>query len=91
MAGALLALGEGRLGAEDISARLAVGSSSPPGAGGVWRGYNVAPAKGLVLQTVHYPPSVDDPGTWLYPELPHDSWGRLTARVPGESTDEDGG
>ncbi|GBF88550.1 tRNA pseudouridine synthase A [Raphidocelis subcapitata] len=91
MTGVLLALGEGRLGPDYISERLAVGASRPPGAGGAWRGYNVAPGKGLLLHTVHYPPEVDDPNTWLYPSLPHDEWGRLLARAPGESTDEDGG
>jgi len=51
----------------------------------------VAPAKGLCLFRVHYPPQVDDPSALLYPELPHDEWGRLLMRVPGESTEEEEG
>ncbi|KAF8066244.1 truA1 [Scenedesmus sp. PABB004] len=96
MAGALLALGEGRLGLDAIAARLALGAASPPGAGGVWRGYNVAPAKGLCLVRVEYPPAVDDPGALLYPERPHDAHGRLLHRAragaggsAGGSTDAD--
>jgi hypothetical protein len=58
------------------------------GSGGGWRGYNVAPAKGLCLCTVHYPPEVDDPAALLYPHLLHDEWGRLLGRIPGESSDE---
>lgn len=33
----------------------------PAGQGGRYRGYNVAPAKGLCLQHVFYDPRVDDP------------------------------
>lgn len=52
MVGALLALGEGALELQDIRARLEVGAREVPGRGGQWRGYNVAPAKGLVLHEV---------------------------------------
>ncbi|KAF6258703.1 pseudouridine synthase [Scenedesmus sp. NREL 46B-D3] len=80
MTGALLALAEGRITQRDIAARLEVGSNQPPGAGGFWRGYNVAPAKGLQLFEVQYPPGVDDPATLLYPDLPHDDelWNALS-------------
>jgi hypothetical protein len=56
------------------------------GAGGFWRGYNVAPAKGLQLFEVEYPTAVDDPTTLLYPDLPHDEFGRVTAYIPGASS-----
>lgn len=59
------------------------------GAGGAWRGYNVAPAKGLQLFEVEYPAQVDDHSTLLYPELPHDSFGRLLMRIPGASSSVD--
>jgi hypothetical protein len=136
MVGALVAVGQGKMGLEDISARLEVGSSQvpgeacrrrpgapalqqrqtsvqprpeprtpppgarpplcpplppPAGAGGAWRGYNVAPAKGLCLHKVHYPAAVDAPNALLYPDLPHDEWGRLVVRLPGQTSDEDGG
>uniref|UniRef100_A0A383VMC2 tRNA pseudouridine synthase n=1 Tax=Tetradesmus obliquus TaxID=3088 RepID=A0A383VMC2_TETOB len=90
MMGALLALGEGRIALQDIASRLAVGNTQPPGAGGFWRGYNVAPAKGLQLFEVQYPPAVDDPSALLYPDLPHDEFGRVTGYIPGASSiDED--
>lgn len=60
------------------------------GAGGAWRGYNVVPAKGLCLVKVHYPPEADDPGSFLYPDLPHDEYGRLLVRIPGGTSDEEG-
>lgn len=61
-----------------------------PGAGGLWRGYNVAAAKGLQLFVVEYPAAVDDPKHLLYPDLPHDEHGRLLMRIPGASSlDED--
>lgn len=56
------------------------------GAGGVWRGYNVAPAKGLQLYEITYPAGADDPSTLLYPELHHDEYGRLLSRIPGASS-----
>ncbi len=52
LVGALVAVGQGRLPLGDITKRLEVGSSIAPGEGGLWRGYNVAPAKGLVLHQV---------------------------------------
>lgn len=81
MTGALLAVGLGRMSADDVAARLALGSSQLPGAGGAWRGYNVAPAKGLLLQGVQYPAGVDDAAALLYPGMPHDEWGRLLLRA----------
>ncbi|WIA34191.1 hypothetical protein OEZ86_012549 [Tetradesmus obliquus] len=90
MTGALLALGEGRIALQEIASRLEVGNTQPPGAGGFWRGYNVAPAKGLQLFEVQYPPAVDDPSALLYPDLPHDEFGRVTGYIPGASSiDED--
>ena len=56
------------------------------GAGGIWRGYNVAPAKGLQLFQIEYPAAVDDPSTLLYPDLEHDEFGRLLSRIPGASS-----
>jgi hypothetical protein len=56
------------------------------GAGGFWRGYNVAPAKGLQLFEVEYPPAVDDPTVLLYPDLPHDEFNRVTGYIPGASS-----
>jgi tRNA pseudouridine38-40 synthase len=91
MTGALLAVGEGKLGLDAIAERLAAGNSRPPGAGGAWRGYNVAPAKGLCLRCVQYPPEVDDPNAWLYPDLPHDEWGRLVTQALGGSGADSGG
>ncbi|KAI8477440.1 MAG: pseudouridine synthase [Monoraphidium minutum] len=89
MVGVLLAVGEGKLGLDFIHERLEVGRSQPPGAGGAWRGYNVAPAKGLCLVRVFYPPEVDDPSALLHPALPHDEHGRLAAGAQGASGDED--
>ena len=45
MAGALLAVGSGRLEPEAISQNLELGSKSPPGRGGVSRGWKVVEAK----------------------------------------------
>lgn len=59
------------------------------GKGGQHRGYDVAPAKGLFLHEVHYPPCVDDPTVWLYPHLPHDEYGRLMGGVPGRTPDDE--
>jgi tRNA U38,U39,U40 pseudouridine synthase TruA len=83
LAGSLVAVGQGRLPLDNIALRLELGDSCAPGEGGVWRGYNVAPAKGLVLQQVEYPAEVDDPGVWLYPELPHNEWGQCLVRTLG--------
>lgn len=55
---------------------------------GTYRGYNVAPAKGLMLYEVRYPAAVDDPTALLYPDLPHDEHGRLLARIPDELVDD---
>ncbi len=65
---------------------LLLSTTTFAGAGGVWRGYNVAPAKGLQLYHVQYPAGVDDPSTLLYPDLEHDEFGRLLARIPGASS-----
>lgn len=56
----------------------------PAGEDGSYRGYNVAPSRGLCLVHVAYPPEVDDPQTLLYPGQPHDEFGRLLAHVPEE-------
>lgn len=42
-----------------------------------------------MLYKVHYPLAVDDPSALLYPDLPHDEWGRLTGHAPGESSIEE--
>lgn len=63
-----------------------MGTAVPAGAGGAWRGYNVAPAKGLQLFQIQYPAGVDDPNTLLYPDLEHDEFGRLLSRIPGASS-----
>eukprot|EP00775_Hariotina_reticulata_P010074 gene10074-10229_t len=89
MTGAVLAVAEGRMELQDITRRLEVGSSEAPGAGGAWRGYNVAPAKGLQLFEVEYPAGVDDHGSLLYPDLPHDGFGRLLMRIPGANSSLD--
>jgi hypothetical protein len=60
-----------------------------PGAGGINRGYKVALAKGLQLFSVQYPPGVDDPTTLLYPDEPHDEFGRLLAFMPSGFSEED--
>lgn len=86
MTGLLLAVGEGKMGPEHIRQLLEIGNSQPPGAGGAWRGYNVAPAKGLQLFEIRYPAGVDDPSTLLYPGLEHDGYGRLLSRIPGSSS-----
>ena len=46
-----------------------------------------------ILLQVQYPPEVDDPSQFLYPELPHDDYGRLLVQIPdaGASTDEESG
>lgn len=62
---------------------------APAGQGGQHRGYDVAPAKGLFMHAVHYPPEVDDPTKLLYPALPHDEWGRLLGGVPGRTMDDE--
>lgn len=82
MAGVLVAVGQGRMSLEEVQRRLDIGSSQLPGAGGVWRGYNTAPAKGLFLHQVDYPAGVDDPNTLLYPEYSHDQYGRLNYWLP---------
>ncbi|PNH09854.1 tRNA pseudouridine synthase A 1 [Tetrabaena socialis] len=89
IAGVLVAIGEGRLPVAALSGMLAMGANAPPGLNGKWRGYNVAPAKGLCLHQVHYDPRVDDPTALLYPELPHDEHGRLLGAVPGARSDEE--
>jgi hypothetical protein len=81
MVGVLLAVGAGALHRTDLEQLLALGSTAQPGSGGGWRGWNVAPARGLTLASVEYPEGVDDPGTRLYPDLPHDEHGRLLLRA----------
>ena len=41
-----------------------------------FRGWDVAPAKGLFLMHCAYPPH-EDPDTLMYPHLPHDEHGRV--------------
>ena len=52
-------------------------SSVTSGAGGKYRGYKVASAKGLFLHHVEYIAGVDDPSQLLYPDMAHDQYGRL--------------
>lgn len=47
------------------------------GGSGKARGYKVAPPEGLFLHHVTYMPGIDDPSTLLYPDTPHDEYGRL--------------
>lgn len=67
-----------------------IGGCRLAGAGGYWRGYNVAPAKGLQLYQITYPAAVDNPDQLLYPEFQHDEYGRLLVQIPGDtSVDEE--
>lgn len=75
MVGALLAVGVGRMSVADIAHKLELGSSVPACNKGQCRGYEVAPAKGLMLMHVEYPPH-DNPDCLLYPQLEHDEFGR---------------
>lgn len=50
-------------------------SRAPPTGSAGTRGWDVAEARGLVLQRVFLPPL--DPARLLYPDLPHDSFGRV--------------
>lgn len=79
MAGALLAVGNGRLARERIGAALAEGSGGAAEEG-AYRGWAAAAAHGLTLQKVFYPPH-HDPHQPMFPDLPHDEHGRL-AHVP---------
>lgn len=89
ISGLLVAVGEGRLPPAAVSRMLEVGDNAPPGQGGRYRGYNVAPAKGLCLQHVFYDPRVDDPSVLLYPGLQHDEYGRLLEAIPDARSDEE--
>jgi hypothetical protein len=90
MLGALMAVGRGALGEGDLAAKLALGGAQPPGAGGAWRGYQVAPAKGLRLVHVRYPPGADDPSRLLHPDRPHDARGRVCGPARGGGGDDEG-
>ncbi|KAG2443369.1 hypothetical protein HXX76_001730 [Chlamydomonas incerta] len=82
IAGVLVAVGERKLPPSIVSEMLEVGNNAPPGRHGTYRGYNVAPARGLTLHEVQYDPRVDDPTVLLYPELRHDEFGRLLESIP---------
>ena len=84
MVGALIALGQGRVDAAFIKERLSLGSSQSPGKGGITRGYTIAEAKGLMLDSVTFLPNSFDPNTLLYPDRTHDDYGRLV-EVSGPS------
>jgi tRNA pseudouridine38-40 synthase len=85
MVGALVAVGLGQLEPEWVREQLLIGDSvKPGGARGHFRGYKVADSSGLFLHRIDYPPGVDDPSTLLYPDVPHDEWGRLLDLVPGQ-------
>ncbi|GIL62488.1 hypothetical protein Vafri_16701 [Volvox africanus] len=88
ISGALVAVGEGRLSVNAVARMLEVGSNAPPGCYGSYRGYNVAPAKGLCLHHVLYESRVDDPSVLLYPDLQHDEYGRLLESIPDARSDE---
>ena len=99
MVGALLSVGMGQLDPQEIARRLERGAnwrdddggsgsdsgSDSSGGGGDWRGYNVAPAKGLCLRGVRYPRGAFDSSALLYPWLEHDAWGRLRQAIPPET------
>ncbi|KAG2492841.1 hypothetical protein HYH03_008995 [Edaphochlamys debaryana] len=89
ISGVLVAVGEGKLAVAAVAEMLETGSNAPPGRQGAYRGYNVAPAKGLCLHQVYYPPGVDDPSTLLYPGLLHDEFGRLLEAIPDRVSDEE--
>jgi len=91
MTGALIAIGQCKLPPEWISGQLEIGDTVKTGAGGHHRGYKVAPAQGLVLHAVEYIPGIDDPNTLLYPDEPHDEWGRLLDFAPGLGHSYSGG
>ena len=59
------------------------------GAGGFYRGYKVALAKGLFLNRVHFAPGVDDPTRLLYPDMAHDEMGRLLDFLPADGSADD--
>ncbi|PNW74257.1 hypothetical protein CHLRE_13g591501v5 [Chlamydomonas reinhardtii] len=82
ISGVLVAVGERKLPPGIVSEMLEVGDNAPPGRHGTYRGYNVAPARGLTLHEVMYDPRVDDPTVLLYPELRHDEHGRLLESIP---------
>ncbi|KAG2443316.1 hypothetical protein HYH02_009383 [Chlamydomonas schloesseri] len=82
IAGVLVAVGERKLPPSIVAEMLEVGNNAPPGRHGTYRGYNVAPARGLTLHEVQYDPRVDDPTALLYPELRHDEYGRLLESIP---------
>jgi len=75
MAGALLAVANGRLPRERIAAALSEGRDAVAEEGR-FRGWSAAPAHGLTLHKVVYPPH-DDPSQLMFPGLPHDEHGRL--------------
>lgn len=77
MAGALLAVGDGRMPPDAIEERLAAGAGAPPGA--AFRGFSAAPAHGLTLASVLLPPDMDTcaPDAFLHPDVPHDERGRV--------------
>lgn len=85
MTGALLGVGQGKFSIADVERKLEVGNSVPPGTGGLWRGYQVAAAKGLFLHHVQYPPGIDDPDRLIYPDMLHDEHGRPLGWLPEPS------
>jgi hypothetical protein len=50
------------------------------------RQWTVADAKGLFLMDVQYPPH-DNPEELMYPDLPHDQYGRVWIGEPGSLDD----
>lgn len=58
MVGCVIAVARGRIPLSAVQAKLQTGASDPPGAS--YRGWTVAPAHGLCLESVALPPWVDD-------------------------------
>ncbi|GAX82556.1 hypothetical protein CEUSTIGMA_g9982.t1 [Chlamydomonas eustigma] len=88
LTGVMLAIGSHSLPPDYVRRQLEVGRKQTPGAGGKYRGYKVALSKGLFLANVRYIPGVDDPDRLLYPDMAHDSLGRLLDFLPVENEEE---
>jgi tRNA U38,U39,U40 pseudouridine synthase TruA len=65
MAGALLAVGQGRLTCDDVAELLSGVVAEEKSQRQGWRGYTVAEARGLCLEKV-YLPEFDDPNELMY-------------------------
>ncbi|KAK9831937.1 hypothetical protein WJX81_001333 [Elliptochloris bilobata] len=88
MVGALLFVGRGLLAPSRMEELLKLGSKAPAGRAAC-RGWDVAEARGLVLQRVLLP-SCLDPDRFLYPDLPHDALGRVDVAALQPALDHNG-